>query len=235
MGKMEFETMTYTNKGGRQHNEDFVGYLDEFQRKAWVVADGLGRHSSGEIAARTVGETVLKQCQTCENIKENTLQETIQAANRLILERQRQDGAVKKMRTTLVAAQSDGEKLYIGNVGNSKLYYFRDDKVMYVTPEQSEAHLKQTKIDNAYNEKQTQLLGYDKKYEIDEKVIALQAGDAFLLCSDGFWKQIDEMEMLIDLNKSQTTKEWIKHLLVRLISRAKGKYDNYTVCGVIVR
>ncbi|WP_054743272.1 PP2C family protein-serine/threonine phosphatase [Cellulosilyticum ruminicola] len=217
---MEFETMTYTNKGGRRHNEDFVGYLDEAQKKVWVVADGLGGWDGSKMSAHIAGETVLSAYKTCENMDEWTLKNSIEKAHEFILEAQKQAAKVNKMRTTIVVAAIIGEQLHIGNVGNSRLYYFRKGKSI-------ETH--------KTCDKQVKLLGSNKRYQIEEKTIDLQLGDAFLLCSDGFWKQIAEMEMLIDLNKSQTVKEWIRHLLIRLISRSSGKYDNYTVCGVLVK
>lgn len=217
---MEFETMTYTNKGGRRHNEDFVGYLDEIQRKAWVVADGSGGSDGNKTSSYIIGEAVLRAYKTCDNINAITLQESIKEAHQIILEAQKQEVASKKMRTTIVVAVTEGERLYIGNVGNSRIYYFRNGKSIetHKTPD-----------------KQVKRLGSDENYKIEEQIIDLQAGDAFLLCSDGFWRQIAEMEMLIDLNKSRTAKEWVRHLLIRLISRVSGKYDNYTVCGVFVK
>lgn len=59
-------------------------------------------------------------------------------------------------------------------------------------------------------------------------------GDAFLICSDGFWEYVYETEMEADLLKSDSTEVWLKYMLKRHILRAENKGDNYTaICGII--
>ena len=60
-------------------------------------------------------------------------------------------------------------------------------------------------------------------------------GDAFLLCSDGFWEYVLENEMEIDLSKSNSAEEWVKFMLVRLLLKMNGKNDNFTVIGGIIK
>ena len=62
--------------------------------------------------------------------------------------------------------------------------------------------------------------------------ITIQKGDAFLLCSDGFWEFVLEKEMEEDLFRSKDTKEWMERMLKRQVERARDQDDNYTVvCG----
>ena len=64
--------------------------------------------------------------------------------------------------------------------------------------------------------------------------INLQPGDAFLLCSDGFWEYVLEEEMEVDLSKAGSAEDWADFMLVRLLNRVHGDYDNYTVvCGIV--
>ena len=64
--------------------------------------------------------------------------------------------------------------------------------------------------------------------------IAYKSGDAFILCSDGFWENILEEEMEIDLSKSSSAQEWVEYMLVRLLLRLDGTNDNFTVIGGII-
>lgn len=64
--------------------------------------------------------------------------------------------------------------------------------------------------------------------------IALERGDAFLLCSDGFWEYIYEVEMEIDLIKSSTPQEWMTFMVKRLLSRVTTNNDNFTAICVFI-
>ena len=62
-----------------------------------------------------------------------------------------------------------------------------------------------------------------------------EKGDAFLLCSDGFWDYVYETEMELDLAKSRTPNEWLNYMIKRVLLKTKGlNNDNFTVIGVMV-
>ena len=72
------------------------------------------------------------------------------------------------------------------------------------------------------------------KVKIPENIINVEPGDAFLLCSDGFWEYVYENEMELDLAKSNTSEEWLKSMVKRVILRTKNQNnDNYT--AIVVR
>ena len=80
------------------------------------------------------------------------------------------------------------------------------------------------------------VLGSDEKLNIKKAYspIKIRNGDAFLICSDGFWDYVYETEMEADLLKSDSSEVWLKYMLKRHILRAENKGDNYTViCGII--
>ena len=66
-------------------------------------------------------------------------------------------------------------------------------------------------------------------------VIELEDGDAFILCTDGFWELVNERETIRTLNISQTPREWLDFMLEILESRLKPTSDNYTAVCVLVR
>lgn len=89
------------------------------------------------------------------------------------------------------------------------------------------------------NEDRSQLLkvlGAESTLNIKKRYqpIDIRTGDAFLICSDGFWEYVFETEMEMDLLKSDSAEIWLKYMLKRHILRAENKGDNYTaICGII--
>ena len=75
------------------------------------------------------------------------------------------------------------------------------------------------------------MLGDAEKIRIGrlDEPVEIEPGDAFLLCSDGFWEYVYETEMEIDLVKSRTAKEWMEYMVKRLLLRPAVERDNYTV------
>lgn len=59
--------------------------------------------------------------------------------------------------------------------------------------------------------------------------VDIEPGDAFLLCTDGFWEYVYETEMEIDLIKSRSPKEWTEYMVKRLLLRPAAERDNFTV------
>ena len=60
------------------------------------------------------------------------------------------------------------------------------------------------------------------------------SGDAFLMCTDGFWEYVTEAEMTVDLAKSYTPMEWLERMELRLIARAAAGNDNYSAMAVFI-
>jgi serine/threonine protein phosphatase PrpC len=67
-----------------------------------------------------------------------------------------------------------------------------------------------------------------------EKEAVLQSGDSFLLCTDGFWEYVYEIEMEIDLSKSRTPAAWLEYMLKRHYARVPENCDNYTAVAVFI-
>ena len=65
--------------------------------------------------------------------------------------------------------------------------------------------------------------------------IETEAGDAFLMCSDGFWEYLFETEMEIDLLKSRQPKDWVDFMLLRIVRRLKSESDNFSAIAVMIQ
>ena len=239
---MVFSTYAFSGLGGRQNNEDYFLYHNGI----WVVADGLGGHDCGEVASKTASETVV------DFVKENgislsdrTLYEIIMKANASVVEAQKTDKKLESMRTTLVFATCDGKQLRYANVGDSRFYYFKqghlhtqsmDHSVSALSAKMGDIKYEDIRHDDDRN-KLLKVLGNEEelKVKVPEAVIPVERGDAFLLCSDGFWEHVYENEMEIDLVKSDSAEQWLRFMLKRVILRTKNQdNDNYTAIAVVI-
>lgn len=239
---MKFVTQAYTNVGGRNNNEDYCMHTGG----VWLVADGLGGHDCGEVASKTASDAVKNFINNVSGpLDDNLMSEIIQTANIAVIDKQKSNKELESMRTTVVFAVTDGTKLRYANVGDSRFYYFKQGRIECISEDHtvSAASVKLGEI--AYEDirndpdknKLTKVLG-DKEnlsVKIPVKEFTLQKGDAFLLCSDGFWEYVYEMEMETDLAKSESPKEWINYMAKRIILRTHNNgNDNFTVIAVII-
>lgn len=241
---MDIKAHSYTNKGGRENNEDFCCYKINDNKGVFVLADGLGGHNYGEVASKLAAEFVLNEADKYEAYSDENLIKIMNDSNDLLVGKQKEDTKQKGMRTTIVAGFIDNGIFRYFNVGDSRLYYFkkgclytqsRDHSVSQVavtvgdiTPEQIRFHDDRNKL--------LKVLGNDENLNINkiDEAITIEAGDAFILCSDGFWEYIYEVEMEADLVKSESPTEWIGYMIRRLLLRITGNNDNFTaIAGFI--
>ena len=225
------ERSVYTCEGGSDHNEDSVFCGGDM----FAVADGLGGHSGGGEASRAAVKYIAEHYSEADSPEE--MSGLFEGANT----------AVRKLgggMTTVAAARLREGVFTFGNVGDSRVYYFRNGRVAAQTRDhsvcQAAVELGQITPEQIRgSEDRSQLLkvlGSGERLELKRlpEQIAAQSGDAFLLCTDGFWEHIHEHEMECDLAKSATPGEWSARMLKRLLLRTGNSGDNYTViCGMV--
>jgi serine/threonine protein phosphatase PrpC len=229
--------------GGREKNEDAIGYFEKKGRGHFVLADGLGGYKNSETASKLAVDSILSAMKESQTQDAEDLQKMIQAANTLILEEQQAQG-FRSMKTTVVMLDIRDNKAMWGHRGDSRLYYFTDNEIGAVTKDHSVSYKKYVSGDIAYRDINTDddrssLLGAlgnkdTCSPEMSGEAIPLQDGDAFLLCSDGFWEYVYDDEMLVDLLKSETPEEWTELMLLRHIARAKPGHDNLSLIAIFV-
>jgi len=112
---MECFICKYTDKGGRENNEDFVAITED----TFVLADGLGGHSNGEIASKLAVEYIINRADEMISIDNKGLHELISDVNQVVVANRMGD-----MATTIVAAFVRNGYFNYFNVGDSRLYYF---------------------------------------------------------------------------------------------------------------
>lgn len=247
---MELAAYLYTNPGGRPHNEDNAGFQCAGEEGFFVVADGLGGHQNGERASALVVESMLdswqKECGELSPVDcRQWMEESVRLANASLLDAQKRDK--NGMKSTVVALGAKGGRAAWSHVGDSRLYHIRDGKINWSTRDHSVSYKKYlareiTLREINFDEDRSSLLRVvgDEDRCIPESGEPwddgeLQPGDAFLLCTDGFWEYIYGTEILIDCLKADSPRKWAENMLVRILPRIRANSDNMTLLTVFVK
>lgn len=242
---MIFHTFMFSDKGGRENNEDFCDfYLDEGKFGIWALSDGLGGQSGGEIASKIAAETVIKGFLKIPEFSVENISAIVKMSNFNILEEQKKNRYISDMGATFVGLFTDYQNVLWCHVGDSRLYYFKNKKIAYQTMDHSLSQLavlkgEITKEEIRFHEDRNRLLralGTSENLKLGglEKIQAIEPGDAFLICSDGFWEYVLEEEMETDLKNAIAPKMWFELMRHRLLKRITPGYDNYSAICIIV-
>ena len=241
---MRFETARMCKLGGREDNQDFADFVVLKKRKlgCWAVADGLGGHRGGGIAAKLAVEEILRSFKQDPRCTPEALYKYLSDANREIVSFQEENLRYSRMRTTVAVLVSDFQSMLWAHLGDTRFYHFREGKVMFQTLDHSvsQARVSEGEITSdqvRYHEDRTRLLktlGQHGTFrpQVQKETIPIQPNDAFLLCTDGFWEYIEEREMEIDYTHASTPRKWIMSMEKRILKRAGEESDNYTAIGV---
>jgi len=236
---MRISAYCYTNRGGRDHNEDSVRCFAENGRGIFVVADGLGGHGKGEVASALAADVIFEGCaQQVPNTEE--LLELFQTANETVLSEQEKPGQ-EEMKTTAVALSISEDRAVWGHIGDSRLYRFSGGTLTQVTRDHSVTYMKYlggeiSYMDIYHDDDRSSLLRALGKQPCKPEAnqVELLPGDAFLLCSDGFWEYVYQEEILADLLKAETPEQWAQAMLLRHIRRTPEGNDNFSLIAVFV-
>lgn len=223
----------------REGNED---YMASFQTKIghiFIVCDGMGGHTSGEIASRLAVERLKEYLENNSESSKSTkqlLSEAIENANQSLIDKTVEVPEYKGMGTTCVILAIKSGVAYYANVGDSRLYIIRNGIIYQITKDQT---FVQTLIDQGhinYEEAEThprrnelvQALGINERVipEINEVALRIYKDDKFILCSDGLSGMIND-EKICEIVK---TKDPVtaSDFLVRAANE-NGGTDNITV------
>ncbi len=215
----------------RELNED--SYFCDPSLGLWIVADGMGGHSSGEVASALAVETV-KACV----VAGESLVNAVEKAHEAILEAAAQDIGNDGMGTTIVVVKSDGIQYEVAWVGDSRVYLFNPflEKLEQLTQDHSlvERLLSAGLIshDEAKVHPQrhliTQCLGSKelKSLKVDRLSQIWESGTTLLMCSDGLTEELSDAEML-ELCMAQTELDVTANRMLRMALN-KGGQDNIT-------
>ena len=207
----------------------------------FVVADGMGGHQGGEVAANLAVRAVAK----AERGSVSDLRNAVVEANRLVHETAVAQPELHGMGTTLTALAVDqhgeGHQFVVLNVGDSRVYRYRDNQLEQLTEDHSYVAelVRRGEIDDEaasvhpYRNMLTRAIGVHPDVEIDEWLIEPAVGDRFVLCSDGLTNELDDSAIAEQLANTEDPGVIAKALVAA--ANEHGGRDNSTVLIVDVQ
>ncbi len=237
----------------RKHNEDAYA-LDETEG-LFIVADGMGGHAAGEVAAKitveTIGEFIAATRQKEEatwpfkynhelHFNSNRLAIAIEKANERVMSAVAAQPWLKGMGTTVVAGLLNEKILSLAHVGDSRAYLYRAGELTRLTDDHSWVHeqvsagilTEEEAKTHPLKNVVTRALGGGPSVAPDLREMEFSRGDAFLFCSDGLTTMLSDEEIRDSIAVDETrTAEALCQGLVDLANE-KGGVDNITVVYV---
>jgi serine/threonine protein phosphatase PrpC len=243
------ELSILSRRGGREYNEDACGHWHSDLHLCCVVADGAGGHGGGDIAARIAVRHIIERFADHPLVEPEQVRALLLETNGEVI-RHRADGeAQRNMHTTVVSLFIDLERAEAlwGHAGDSRLYVFRKGQMLAHTRDHSlvqslveagllgvdqiRTHPRRSELQSALGTDPADLL-----LSTATRPWVLQPGDVFLLCTDGMWEYVNEVEMSTSLSRSQNPSLWLgrlEQLVLRNAAQAgKASHDNFSAVAV---
>ena len=236
---MKFSVFQLSRIGGRALNEDRMGYCYTRESGLFVLADGLGGHPQGEVAAQIALDTICalyqQQAQPVLHDPARFLANAGLAAHRQIVRYAFEKGMRDTPRTTLVAAVVQGASATWLHCGDSRLYLVREGQLLLRTRDHSlleQDRPSRTLLEPVNRNILFTCLGSPARPAFDiAGPFALRQGDTLMLCSDGLWGSLDDAEIVRQLSR-ESVSEAVPALVDRALL-AGGKHgDNVTVLAM---
>ena len=235
---IKWNTSADTNVGMvREVNEDSIMAKPEVG--LWAVADGMGGYEAGDVASNMIVSS-MSEIENHENLHlfVDDIEDKIIDANHKILEYSNimHDGRI--LGSTIVSLLIKGQVGICLWAGDSRLYLLRNNQLQQVSRDHS--HVQELIDQGSISEEEalnhpdsnviTRAIGTSEELYVDIKAFNVQVGDTFLLCSDGLYNAVDEIEIEGHM-KSHDTDDAVKQLIVKALEN--GAPDNVSI--VIVK
>ena len=239
---MKFSVFQVSRKGGRQLNEDRMGYSYTRSSGILLLADGMGGHPEGEVAAQLTLQAISAMYQKQANpaIADVAafLTSAVMAAHRQIIKYAIEKGMLDTPRTTVVAVVVQDGTAHWVHCGDSRLYLVRGGKL--VTRTRDHSYMEQPPIGQSASKAAERMnrnilftcLGSPTKPVFDiSGPIPLQQGDKILLCSDGLWGSLDDDDIVRQLS-GKPVGQAVPALVESALQKAGASSDNVTVIAL---
>ncbi len=225
----------------RKTNEDFY-YISkpEDKIKLFILADGMGGYNAGEVASKMAVETVrdyiykhFEKSKESKEKLEQLLKDAIEHANSAIYKRAQSKKDLNGMGTTLDVCLIYNSKIYIGHIGDSRVYRIRKEFMRRITRDHSYVQTliedgKITKEEALHHPKRnmlTKALGCMENVEPDVYTKTFIKDDIILMSSDGLTNMVNETDIynIVKQDKLNAAENLVKQ------ANENGGYDNITV------
>lgn len=238
--RLSYNALTAT--GSREVNEDGYAVARHNDSYCFVLADGLGGHGNGDKASKCAVEAVSEMFEL-NGYFSSFFRDSFNKAQREIL--RLQDELKTDMKTTLIALIISKNRCFLAHVGDSRIYCFRDNTIIYQTKDHSVPQqlalmgsIQENDIRNHPDRNRLLKVLGNRDEQIEPEIakpVHIRGELRFLLCSDGFWEPVTEEDMTVSLARSSSPEDWLKDM-GELIHRKEAKnQDNYTAITVFVK
>jgi protein phosphatase len=241
---MRFSIYQESKKGGRRVNQDRMGYLYTRDSLMMVVADGMGGHARGEVAAQLTIQTVASMYQRLAKPvladPAAFMQEALQAAHHELHRYRAEESLPEAPRTTVVVCIVQRGVATWAHVGDSRLYLIRGGAILertldhsrvhhlvsagLIRPEDAKDHPERNRIYNCLGAFVVPTV------EIGPPT-ALHAGDVLLLCSDGLWGNLNDRE-IIEAFSARTVMRAVPEIVETALRAGGEEADNCTALAM---
>ncbi|MDI1246997.1 MAG: serine/threonine-protein phosphatase [Rhodoferax sp.] len=236
---MRFSVFQVSRQGGRKNNEDRMGYSYTRDSAVLMLADGMGGHPEGEVAARLAMETVASLFQHMAQPKLDDmagfLEQAMMAAHHHILQYAAEHALADTPRTTLVLAVIQSGQVRWAHCGDSRFYLIRQQQLLTRTQDHSFTergrHPEGIASPGPAEPNRNVLftcLGSPTRpvFSVTEPLV-LQQGDTLMLCSDGLWASLPEQDIVAELSQKPAEKA-VPDLVDKALLQAGARSDNVT-------
>ncbi|MDO4233257.1 MAG: protein phosphatase 2C domain-containing protein [Lautropia sp.] len=241
---MRFSIFQDTDIGGRSINQDRMGYCFSRESLLMVLADGMGGHLRGEIAAQIAMQTVASmfQQQALPRLADPVafIEQAFHASHRELHRYRDLHGMTECPRTTIVACVVQDGHAWWGHAGDSRLYLFRSGEVMFrtldhskvqslvslglITEAEGEVHPERNKVLNCLGSP------FVPPIEI-HAAFPMKAGDVVMLCSDGLWSGVSAEELVNEF-RMEPVEQAVPRLIQSALAHNGPGADNTTVLAM---
>ena len=228
----------------REINEDaFSVRRIDHDSYCMIIADGMGGHKAGETASRRacsiIGDRICASLADCEWNSDSVfevMQESISAANKTLYSAQLTDSELAGMGTTVVAVVVKGNRAFVCNVGDSRLYYISDDIVQitkdhsYVQDLLDKGLISETEAADHPNKNIiTRAVGTDIDVSADVFELECASDSKIVMCTDGLSNFVTDKDILAIVTSN--TPQVANKLLIEAANNNGGR-DNITVINI---
>ncbi|MDR1968502.1 MAG: serine/threonine-protein phosphatase [Burkholderiaceae bacterium] len=236
---MKFSVFQLSRRGGRQNNEDRMGYCYTREAVLLALADGMGGHPDGEVAAQIALQTMsaLFQREARPRLAQppSFLSAALMAAHHQIIRHASERALLDTPRTTLVTGVVQNGALHWAHCGDSRLYVVRDGALVSRTRDHSYVEM-HAHAGNSTEEMNRNVLftclGSSVRPIFDVAgPLKLNEGDKVLLCSDGLWGSVEDDDIVTVLSMFAVS-DAVPALVERALSNAGEHSDNVTALAM---
>jgi len=200
----------------------------------WVVADGMGGHARGDMASQMLVEH-LQALDKGSNLVSylDGIEDCVMDVNTKLIEEADKSEKKVTIGSTIAAMLAHGQHYIYMWAGDSRLYRLRDNEMRQITTDHSQVEKyigeglisREEALFHPHGNVITRAVGVTEEFFLDMDIQKLQAGDRYLLCSDGLTKHLGDQDIQ-EYMRSGTAEECCKHCIEITLSRGAG--DNVT-------